>query len=219
VPALTALTARNPVASWSKAVFWPDFFAPDSTLEKLRIRRQGGGMRVIARSIWRTLLPFALSLLFAPVLPSLLAALETFASNEGGYAINFPTPPVESVQEFGNNRLIAHVARNGGAIYIAANGDFAEAIKPDVEMNANIENYAREINARVTSRAEVTIPRGDRTLTGIQFSYDGAAQDGKGIVVVDGTSSYLVAAGSIKPADEALAVNAFLNSFRLMPKH
>jgi hypothetical protein len=170
-------------------------------------------MRVITKSSERALL-----LLLMLALSSPLAALETFRSNEGGYAINFPAPPVESVHESGKNRLIAHIARNGDVIYIAANGDFAEAIKPDAEMNANIENYAREINARVTSRAEVTIPRGDRTLTGIQFSYDGAAQDGKGIVVVDGTSSYLVAAGSIKPADEESAVNAFLNSFRLMPK-
>lgn len=170
-------------------------------------------MRAIVKSTG-----WALLLLAALALPAPLAALETFASNEGGYTIDFPVKPTESVQEFGNNRLIAHVARNGDVIYIAANGDFAEAVKSDTEMNANIENYTREINAAVTSRAEVTIPRGGRTLTGIQFSYDSAVQDGKGIVVVDGTSSYLVAAGSIKPADEKRAVNAFLNSFRLMPK-
>lgn len=169
-------------------------------------------MRAIVKSTGWVLLLSALTA------PTPLTALETFASNEGGYTIDFPAKPTESVQKFGNNRLIVHVARNGDVIYIAANGDFAEAIKPDTEMNANIENYTREINAAVTSRAEVTIPRGSRTLTGIQFSYDGAIQDGKGIVVVDGTSSYLVAASSIKPADEKLAVNAFLNSFRLMPK-
>lgn len=169
-------------------------------------------MRAIAKSTGQALLLLALAT------PTPLAALETFASNEGGYAINFPAKPIESVQEVGKNRLIVHVARNGDVIYIAANGDFAEAIKPDAEMNANIENYTREINAAVTSRAEVTIPRGDRMLTGIQFSYDGAVQDGKGIVVVDGTSSYLIAAGAIKPAEATPAVNAFLNSFRLMPK-
>jgi hypothetical protein len=173
----------------------------------------GQGMRTIVKSAG-----CALALLLALGISTPLAALETFNSNEGGYVINFPSKPIESVQEFGKNRLVAHVARNGDVIYIAANGDFAEAIKADAEMNANIENYTREINAKVTSRAEITIPRGDRTLTGIQFSYDGEVQDGKGIVVVDGTSSYLVAAGAIKPAEAELAVNAFLNSFRLMPK-
>lgn len=158
----------------------------------------------------------AVWIVLMPALPA--QALETFNSNEGAYTINFPATPRESVQESGKNRLVAHVVREGDVVYVAANGDFAEAIKADVEMNANIENYTREINARVTSRAEVTIPRGDRTLTGIQFSYEGAVQDGKGIVVVDGTSSYLVAASAIKPADGELAVNAFLNSFRLMPK-
>lgn len=158
----------------------------------------------------------AVWIVLMPVLPA--RALETFNSNEGAYTINFPAPPRESVQKSGKNRLVAHVVREGDIVYVAASGDFAEAIKADAEMNANIENYTREINARVTSRAEVTIPRGDRTLTGIQFSYEGAVQDGKGIVVVDGTSSYLVAASAIKPADGELAVNAFLNSFRLMPK-
>lgn len=160
----------------------------------------------------------SLAVCIALMLALPVQALETFRSNEGAYSINFPAPPRESVREIGKNRLIAHVVRDGDVIYVAANGDFAEAIKPDIEMNANIENYTREINAKVTARAEVTIPRGDRTLTGIQFSYDGALQDGKGIVVVDGTSSYLVAASAIKPADRQLAVSAFLNSFRLMPK-
>lgn len=159
---------------------------------------------------------FAVALLLALAHPAL--ALETYPSKEGSYSINFPVIPKETVQEIGPNRLIARAVRAGNVIYVAAHGDFVEAMNPDVEMNANIENYTREIHASVVSRAPVTIPRGVKTLSGIEFAYDGEQQGGRGIVVVDGTSSYLMAASSVKPAREETAVSAFLNSFRLLPK-
>lgn len=141
-----------------------------------------------------------------------------YASNEGAYSVNFPEAPSETVRDIGPNKLIAHAMRVGDVIYVAAHGDFVETVKADVEMNANIDNYAKEVHAKVTSRLPFTMQRGERTLEGIQFAYDGDRSAGKGIVVVDGTSSYLVAASSIKPAREETAVNAFLNSFRLEPK-
>jgi hypothetical protein len=141
-----------------------------------------------------------------------------YASNEGDYSVNFPAPPSETVRDIGPNKLIAHAMRAGDVVYVAAHGDFVDKVKPDVEMNANIDNYAREVHAKVTSRLPFTIQRGEKTLEGIQFAYEGERQSGKGIVVVDGTSSYLVAASSIKPAHDEAAVNAFLNSFRLEPK-
>ncbi len=147
-----------------------------------------------------------------------VSALETYPSNEGSYSINFPVAPQESVREIGPNRLIARAIRDGDLIYVAAHGDFAEAVKADIEMKLNIENYAREVGATVTSQKPVTIPRGGKTLNGIEFVYDGERLNGKGIVVVDGTSSYLVAASSVKPASHAAAVDAFLNSFHLLQK-
>lgn|GEM_PF-1543410 len=141
-----------------------------------------------------------------------------YASNEGAYSVNFPEAPSETVRDIGPNKLIAHAMRVGDVIYVAAHGDFVDKIKPDIEMNANIDNYAKEVHAKVTSKLPFTVQRGERTLEGIQFVYDGERAAGKGIVVVDGTSSYLVAASSIKPAHDEAAVNAFLNSFRLEPK-
>jgi hypothetical protein len=141
-----------------------------------------------------------------------------YVSNEGAYTVNFPAAPSETVRDIGPNKLIAHAMREGDVIYVAAHGDFVESVKADVEMNANIDNYAKEVHAKVTSRLQFTMQRGERTLEGIQFVYDGDRAAGKGIVVVDGTSSYLVAASSIKPARDEIAVNAFLNSFRLEPK-
>jgi len=168
----------------------------------------------------RTLKPWLSVLAFAAMLaPAYTAAgVEAYSSNEGSYSVNFPVAPQETVREVGKDKLIAHVIRDGDVIYVAAHGDFTRAVKPETEMNANIENYTHEIHAKVTSRAQVTIPRGERELTGIQFSYDGEFQSGTGIVVVDGTSSYLVAASYLKPADDQQAVNAFINSFRLKPK-
>jgi hypothetical protein len=52
----------------------------------------------------------------------------------------------------------------------------------------------------------------------IHFSYESDQQSGEGIVAVDGTSSYLVAASSVKPANHPETVHAFLDSFRLEPK-
>ena len=141
-----------------------------------------------------------------------------YASNEGDYTVNFPEAPSETVRDIGPNKLIAHAMRVGDVIYVAAHGDFVETVKADVEMNANIDNYAKEVHAKVTSRLPFTLQRGEKTLEGIQFVYDGERSAGKGIVVVDGTSSYLVAASTIKPAHDEAAVNAFLNSFRLEPK-
>jgi len=156
---------------------------------------------------------FAGLLAFAPP-----ARAFEYASNEGDYSVNFPALPGETVREIGPNKLIAHAMREGDVIYVAAHGDFAGKVDPAPEMNANIDNYAREVHAKVTSRLPFTIQRGGRTLEGIQFAYDGEQQEGKGVVVVDGTSSYLVAASSVKPAHEEREVDAFLNSFRLAPK-
>lgn len=141
-----------------------------------------------------------------------------YASNEGNYSVNFPAPPGETVRELGPNKLIAHAMREGNVIYVAAHGDFVQKIDAAAEMNANIDNYAKEVHAKVTSRLPFTMQRGGRTLEGIQFTYDGERQAGKGIVVVDGTSSYLVAASAVKPAHEESAIDAFVNSFRLAPK-
>jgi hypothetical protein len=153
---------------------------------------------------------------FALVAPA--RAGETYASNEGSYSVNFPSAPEETVREIGPNKLVAHAIRNGDVLYVAAHGDFTAKVDAGTEMNANIDNYTREVKAKVTSRLPFTIERGGRTLEGIQFTYDGDRQAGKGVVVVDGTSSYLVAASSIKPAQEMRAVDEFVNSFRLAPK-
>jgi hypothetical protein len=143
---------------------------------------------------------------------------ETFASNEGSYSVNFPSVPEETVREIGPNKLVAHAMRDGDVLYVAAHGDFTAKVDAGTEMNANIDNYTREVHAKVTSRLPFTIVRGGRTLEGIQFTYDGDRQAGKGVVVVDGTSSYLIAASSIKPAQDEHAVDEFVNSFRLAPK-
>jgi hypothetical protein len=162
----------------------------------------------------------ALSAFSTPTLaPTRIGGLEIYQSNEGGYSVNFPAPPQETRRDIGPNRIIAHAERNGDVVYVAAHGDFTVALKPEIEMNANIENYAREVHASVTARKPVSLHRGGKTLPGIEFSYDGSKQAGKGIVVVDGRSSYLVAAGSVKPARHPAEVDAFVASFTLAPKN
>jgi len=117
-----------------------------------------------------------------------------------------------------NYRIVSHTLKAGDVIYIVAHGDFTEPVKAEIELDANISNYVNEISgSHLTSRESLAFARGDRALPAKQFTYDGTRASGKGIVVVDGKSSYLVAAAVVKPYNRDKAVNAFLASFKLVP--
>jgi len=71
----------------------------------------------------------------------------------------------------------------------------------------------------VLSRGTLTFTRGDKPLLAKQFTYESDRMTGRGIVVVEGLSSYLAAASALKPASREAAVNAFLRSFKLEPRN
>ena len=107
--------------------------------------------------------------------------------------------------------------KDNDVIYIVAHGDFEVALQADLELDANIDNYVKELHATVASRGPLTFGRGDKTLPAKQFTYQSERLTGKGIVVVDGKSSYLAAATAVKPDNHDVAVNAFVSSFTLAP--
>jgi hypothetical protein len=158
---------------------------------------------------------FAIALLFAA--GSAALSLDVYNSTAGDYSVNFPSRPKEDIQTSDNYRIVSHVVSVDNVIYIVAHGDFVVPPPPDLELDANIDNYAKELHATVTSRDVLAIARGDKPLQAKQFTYEGDRLAGKGIVVVDGKSSYLAAASVLKPNSRESAMNAFVSSFTLEP--
>jgi hypothetical protein len=157
----------------------------------------------------------AVALLFAAAATAL--APYVYPSVAGDYAVNFPSTPKEDVQTSSAYRIVSHAISEDSVIYIVAHGDFQVPPPPEIELDANIDNYVKELHANVFSRGPLAIGRGDKPLLAKQFTYESDRMTGKGIVVVDGKSSYLAAASALKPASREAAVNAFLSSFRLVP--
>ncbi|HLL26489.1 MAG TPA: hypothetical protein VKT73_02410 [Xanthobacteraceae bacterium] len=157
----------------------------------------------------------AASLLFAAGAAALSGSV--YGSVAGDYSVSFPAPPEEHVHPGSGFRIVTHVVRDDNVIYIVAHGDFEVPVQADIELDANIDNYVKEFGAKVTSRGTLAFGRGDKPMPARQFIYDSDRVSGKGIVVVDGRSSYLVAATAVKPSSREPAVNAFVSSFKLIP--
>jgi hypothetical protein len=163
----------------------------------------------------RSSLALAAALLFAAGGAAL--SLDVYTSVAGDYSVNFPAPPEENTQSTDNYRIVSHAVRADEVIYIVAHGDFVVPPPVELELDANIDNYVKELNAQVLSRGTLAFARGDKPLPAKQFTYDGERLSGRGIVVMDGKSSYIVAATALKPNNREAAVNAFVNSFTLVP--
>lgn len=160
---------------------------------------------------------FALAAALLPAAAGTALSLDVYGSLAGEYSVNFPSRPQEDVQTTAAYRIVSHVASEDNVIYIVAHGDFVVPPPPDLELDANIDNYVRELHGQVTSRGTLAIARGDKPLQAKQFTYEGEKLVGKGIVVVDGKTSYLAAASALKPNNREAAVNVFVSSFTLVP--
>jgi hypothetical protein len=144
-------------------------------------------------------------------------SLDVYNSVAGDYAVIFPSPPQETTQSTDAYRIVSHAVRADEVIYVVAHGDFVVPPPVELELDADIDNYVKELHAQVLSRGPLAFARGDRSLPAKQFTYDGDRLSGRGIVVMDGKSSYIAAASALKPNNREAAVNAFVNSFALLP--
>jgi hypothetical protein len=168
----------------------------------------------------KSLAPYSSLALAAALLLAATGAafsLDVYPSVAGDYSVNFPSTPKEEVRTTPTYRIVSHAINVDNVIYIVAHGDFQVPPPPELELDANIDNYVKELHATVASRGTLAFARGDRPLLAKQFTYEGDRLSGKGIVVVDGKSSYLAAATALKPYSREEAVNAFLGSFALVP--
>jgi hypothetical protein len=162
-------------------------------------------------------LSLALAAAFLFAATDMALSLDTYNSGAGGYSVVFPSSSQENIQTTPAYRIVTHVLREDNVIYIAAHGDYTEALDPELELNANIDNYVKQISAQVLSRGTLAIARGDKPLLAKQFTYESDRLIGKGIVIVEGKTSYIAAASALKPNNREAAVNAFVNSFMLVP--
>jgi hypothetical protein len=160
-------------------------------------------------------LALAAALLFAAA--GAAFSLDVYPSVAGDYSVDFPSTPKEEVQTTPAYRIVSHAINVDNVIYIVAHGDFQVPPPPEIELDANIDNYVKELHANVLSRGTLAFARGDQPLLAKQFTYEGDRLSGKGIVVVDGKSSYRAAATALKPYSREAAVNTFLGSFALVP--
>jgi hypothetical protein len=167
----------------------------------------------------QSLSPFSLALAAVLLLAAAGAAfsLDVYGSKEGDYSVRFPSPPEENIQTTSAYRILTHALNEDNVIYIAGHGDFVAPLDPEQELNANIDNYVKEIHGKVVWRAPLAFGRGDKSLQAREFTYESDRLIGRGIVVVEGLSSYLAAASALKPHNREAVVNAFLRSFKLEP--
>ena len=144
-------------------------------------------------------------------------SLDVYSSAAGNYSVNFPSPPEEHIQEDGKDHVVTHIVRYDNAIYVVSHCGYVDVPNAEIEMDASINNYVKEISSHVVSRSPIKIMREDKLLRGKQFSFNGDRLVGRGVVVLDGKTSYMIAAGGIKPASREAEVSAFLGSFKLLP--
>jgi hypothetical protein len=160
---------------------------------------------------------FALAAVLLLAAAGTALSLNVYGSVAGDYSVNFPSSPQENTQSTDAYRIVSHALREDNVIYIVAHGDFVVPPPTEIELDANIDNYVKELHAQVLSRGPLAIGRGDKPLPAKQFIYESDRVTGKGIVVVDGKSSYIAAASALKPNNREAAVNAFVSSFTLVP--
>ncbi len=57
--------------------------------------------------------------------------------------------PQENIQSTSAYRIVSHAVSEDNVIYIAAHGDFVVPPPPELELDANIDNYVKEIHGEV----------------------------------------------------------------------
>jgi hypothetical protein len=164
----------------------------------------------------RCLLPPIAALL---VFVAALAAAATpykFTSAEGGYSVSFPAAPQEQVNEDNNARTVLNALNYDNGYFAVVHVDNKFDLKLNDELEGNINKFTEQFNAPAQLRRKKKIARGPGDeLPAEEFTFESEELLGKGIVIVEGRRTYMVAAFAIKPNDRKAAVDRFINSFKL----
>jgi hypothetical protein len=162
----------------------------------------------------RCLLPQIALLLIAALTAA--AVPYKFTSAEGGYSVSFPAAPQEQVNEDNNARTVLNALNYDHGYYAVVHVDNKFDLKLNDELEGNINKFTEQFNAPTQLRRKKKIARGPGDeLPAEEFTFESEELLGKGIVIVEGRRTYMVAAFAIKPNDRKAAVDRFINSFRL----
>jgi hypothetical protein len=140
-----------------------------------------------------------------------------FTSAEGGYSVSFPAQPRETVETRPDGKIFSYMVRQNDAAYGSSHVEYKSDLDVEQELQANAVNFAEALKAPVTSRrrTQFAAPSGEK-LPELEFTYESDKLAGKGIVIVSGRRSILVAAFAFKPNDRRAAIDQFLQSFKLV---
>ena len=144
------------------------------------------------------------------------AAPYKFTSAEGGYSVSFPAAPQEQVNEDNNARTVLNALNHDNGYFAVVHVDNKFDLKLNDELEGNINKFTEQINAPTQLRRKKKIARGPGDeLPAEEFTFESEELLGKGIVIVEGRRTYMVAAFALKPSDRKAAVDRFINSFKL----
>jgi hypothetical protein len=161
----------------------------------------------------RCLLPPIAALVFAA---AAAAAPYRFTSAEGGYSVSFPAAPQEQVNEDNNARTVLNALNYDNGYYAVVHVDNKFDLKLNDELEGNINKFSEQFNAPTQLRRKKKLVRGPGDeLPAEEFTFESQQLLGKGMVIVEGRRTYMVAAFAIKPNDRKSTVDRFINSFKL----
>jgi hypothetical protein len=144
----------------------------------------------------------------------------TFTSEAGRFSVLMPGPgePRDESETKTNPKLGTYTThlflqKTDKGLFMAGWADYAPEVRLDVqgEMAANRDNFAKGVQARVTSERPIAL--GDSP--GIEFTAESEQATFKSRVYVVGQRPYMVIAATLKGLEDSANVERFLASFQL----
>jgi hypothetical protein len=165
--------------------------------------------------VQRMLAPAVLIAALVLLAPSPQAAPYHFTSVDGGYSVTFPAGPQEQVNEDEHARTVLNALNFDNGYFAVIHVDNKVDLKLNDELEGNINKFSEQFNAPTQLRRKMKVARapGDE-LPAEEFTFDSEELVGKGIVIVAGRRTYMVAAFALKPHDRRAAVDRFVKSFK-----
>jgi hypothetical protein len=143
------------------------------------------------------------------------AAPYQLTSGDGGYSITFPAGPKEQVNEDASARTVLNALNYDNGYYAVVHVDNKLELKLNDELEGNINKFTEQFNAPTQLRRKKKVVRAPgEELPAEEFTFENDELIGKGIVIVSGTRTYMVAAFGLKPHDRKAAVDRFVKSFK-----
>jgi len=143
-----------------------------------------------------------------------------FTSDAGRFSVLMPGPgePKDEAEtkadpKLGSYTTHLYLQKTDRGLFMAGWADYAPTVRLDVqgELAANRDNFARGVEARVTSERPITL--GDSP--GIEFTAESEQATFKSRVYVVGQRPYMIIAATLKGQEGSANVERFLASFQL----